>query len=143
MSAFGPTSNLDERFVPRIDSASNSLASNNTELDQKALVMEIKLSTADTKYMVFPWSGSVVGAYTVLDAATTAGAETITLDNHASTALTGGVITIATGSAAGTIDSCTPTDNNTFTVGEKLEITIGGESTTSGFATLTVLYQIT
>lgn len=122
----------------------DGVASTAAEIDQRALSMELTLGTADTKYMVIPWTGSVTKAYTVTDAALTTADETITLENDASTAMTNGVITITqSGSAAGDIDEATPTANNTFTAGEMMEIIIGGENGSATSATLTVLVDIT
>lgn len=114
-----------------------------TEMDERALTFELTIGTGDTKYIVIPWTCTVTRAYTVIDAAIDTGDETITLENDESTAMTNGVITIAnSGSAAGDVDSCTPTANNTFAAGEKMEVIIGGESG-GGSATLTVVCQIT
>lgn len=120
----------------------DGVAATAAELNQRSLTFEATIGTADTKYLVVPWACSLTTAYSVIDAAIATGNETITLSNDTG-AMTGGVITITqSGSAAGDIDSCTPTTNNTFAAGEKLTIAIGGESG-GGFATLTFLFSIT
>jgi hypothetical protein len=67
---------------------------------------------------------------------------TITLKN-ASTALTNGAITIAyDGSAAGDVDTCSPTANSEFSAGDYITVDVGGESTNAISATL-MLYFVT
>jgi len=52
------------------------------------------------------------------------------------------VITIAySGSAAGTIDSCTPSAANVVAVGDYIKIAGGGESTDTARATITILIK--
>lgn len=113
------------------------------ELDQRALTMSVTLGSSSTRYLVVPWAGELTTLYSVVNAALTTAAETITLSNNAGTAMTGGVITMATAAAAGEIDSATPTTQNTFTAGQKLKVAIGGENATAATADLTFLYTIT
>lgn len=70
-----------------------------------------------TTYVVAPVAGDVVAIYSVIGGALTGGDPTLTFDIDG-TAITGGVITIANASsAAGDIDSCTPSSANTVTTG--------------------------
>ena len=58
--------------------------------------------------------------------------------------MTGGTITITqASSAAGDVDSASPSANNTFSAGQKLQIAVGGENGSAVSATLSLLLQIT
>lgn len=83
----------------------------------------------------------VVAASTVLGGAITVADATVTL-KKGSTAMTGGVITIAnSGSGAGDIDTCTPTAGNEFNGStDYLAIVAGGESTDAQTAGVVVEY---
>ena len=95
------------------------------------------LSAAASIFVVMP-ACTVTKAWSVIHGAVDADT-TLTLKDNAATAMTSGVITItATGSAAGDIDSASPTASNTFTEGQKLEIACGGEGTAAVRATITV-----
>ena len=56
----------------------------------------------------------------------------------AGVAVTDGVITIATGGAAGDVDSATPSALKTVTAGQAIEILGGGEGATATKAVLTI-----
>lgn len=76
-----------------------------------------------------PFNGSVVSIYSVANGALATGDATLTAKIGA-TAVTTGVITITqSGSAAGDVDSCTPSALKTFSAGDLLSITGGGAST--------------
>ena len=96
------------------------------------------ISTASSTFIVMP-ACTVSNIWTVIDGAITVAAATITFENNAGTALTGGSITIAsTGSAAGDVDTCATTANNVFTEGQKLEIITDGGSTGARLARVTI-----
>jgi len=96
------------------------------------------ISTAGSTFVVMP-ACTVTNIWTVIDNAITVADATITFKNDAGTALTDGSITIAySGSAAGDVDTCAPTANNTFTEGQKLEIITDGGSTDSCLARVTI-----
>ena len=87
------------------------------------------ISSADIVYVVTPIAGTISKIYSVINAAITSGDATVTA-KLGSTALTNGAITIAhSGSAAATVDSCTPTANNTVTVGQAITLQTDGGST--------------
>lgn len=103
----------------------------------------LTLGTGDDQHVVLPFACTVTKIYSVIDRALTTGNETLTFKDDGGTSLTSGVITITqSASADGDIDSATPTANNTFTAGEKLTCTIGGENGTAVLAQITVLVTL-
>ncbi|MCH7575857.1 MAG: hypothetical protein IIA59_12140 [Candidatus Marinimicrobia bacterium] len=120
------------------------VASSAAQLDQKIITLPITLGTSATAYAVVPWGCKLVAAYSVIDAALSIADETVALKNHAGSAMTGGTITITqVGSAAGDIDSVTPSANNSFASGEMIQIAIGGENGTAVTASLSLVFQVT
>lgn len=99
------------------------------------------ISSAASSWTVAPISGTITKIWTVIDGAITVGDAAITFELDG-VAITGGAITIAhSGSAAGTIDSCTPTALNTVSAGDAIEIITDGGSTDAAKAE--VLFEIT
>lgn len=99
------------------------------------------ISTAKSSWVVSPVAGDITKIYTVIDGAIITVDAGITF-KIATVAVTGGAITIAfTGSAAGTVDSATPTAANTVTAGQAIEIITDGASTNSVKAV--VVFEIT
>lgn len=99
------------------------------------------VSTAGQIYVVAPDDGYIVEAYSALNGAITIGNATLTL-KIGGTAVTGGTITIATaGSAAGDVDSCTPTAANYVTKGSTIEIETDGGSDTAAAVMLTLVIR--
>jgi hypothetical protein len=99
--------------------------------DYYTLELEVPdLSTENSAgYVAVPIDGYVVKAYSVLAGAVTVGNATITLSDG-TTNMTNGVITVAySGSAAGTVDSCTPTANNEVSAGDIVKAISNGGST--------------
>lgn len=89
----------------------------------------VDISTAGSIYAVIPFSGTLTKVWTAIDGAITGGdAEfTISIDG---TTVSPGTLTIAnSGSAAGDIDSVTPTSSNTASEGSLLKIESNGGST--------------
>ncbi len=96
------------------------------------------VSTAESSWVVAPVACTFTNLWSVIDAAITSADAEITTE-IAGTAVTGGAITIAnSGSAAGTVDSTTPSALNTLTAGQALEIITNGGSSTTSIATFTV-----
>lgn len=122
----------------------DGVASTATEIDQRALTMDITLGTEGTAHVVVPWGGTVKTVYSVIDAALNTGDETLVFQNTGGTAMTGGTLTIAqSGSAAGDVDTVSPTGNNTFAAGDKLITVIGGQNGVAANCQLTFVFQIT
>lgn len=96
------------------------------------------ISTAETIYFVSPVAGKVTSIRSVISAAITVADATLT-SKIGTTAITGGAITVATaGSAAGTVDSATPTAANTVAAGDYLTIATDGGSTTTSVCTVVI-----
>ncbi|MGE3914057.1 MAG: hypothetical protein AB7F78_00040 [Hyphomicrobiaceae bacterium] len=95
-----------------------------------------KASDAAVARFIAPFKGKIVRMDTVLNGALATGDATVTLA-IAGTPVTGGVATATqSGSAAGDVDTATPTAANTFTQGQLITATVGGSSTAT--ATLDV-----
>lgn len=81
-----------------------------------AMPAEAALNGTGTTYMACPVAGKVTDIRTVLNGAVDSnGGPTLTFSIN-TTAITGGVVTIAASSAAGAIDSATPTAANTVAI---------------------------
>lgn len=90
-------------------------------------------------YFVAPVAGTITAAYTATSGVLTTGDATITLAIGA-TPVTNGVITITqSGSAAGDIDTCTPTAANTVAAGNMIKATVGGTNATASSANLYIV----
>jgi hypothetical protein len=101
------------------------------------------LQTAGAHWLVCPLAGNITKIYSVIDLALATGDATIQAA-IGGTNLTNGLITITqSGSAAGDIDSCTPTALNSITAGGALRFTVAGTNTAAADATLTVEVTLT
>lgn len=81
--------------------------------------------------------------YTVIDSAIATADKVLTM-SIAGVAVTSGALTIEfTGSAAGDIDSCTPSAANTMTAGAALKIAATGGSTGAARCHVVIDYQRT
>ena len=89
------------------------------------------ISTATSYFIVSPIAGDIEKMFSVIDQAIASTNTTLTAE-IAGTAVTNGAITIAhSGSAAGTVDSATPSGQKTLTAGQPIEIVCGGQTNTS------------
>lgn len=83
-------------------------------------------SGAAVRRIVAPIAGTITAIRTVLNGALTSGNATLTAKIDSS-AVPGGVVTITQAdSAAGDVDSATPTAANTVAVGNVISLTVGG-----------------
>ena len=90
------------------------------------------INTAKSHFIVVPYACDIVKIWSALDQAIASADVTLTA-KIATVAVTNGVITITqSGSAAGDVDSATPSGANTMTAGQALEIVCNGGTTTSG-----------
>ena len=100
------------------------------ELDQFTIIGKIvDVSTSASSWVVSPYAGTIETIYTMIEGAlaTADGAITFEIGGDA---VTGGAITIAyDGSAAGDLDTSTPTALNTVAAGGKIEILTSGAPT--------------
>lgn len=101
------------------------------------------ISTASSAYTAVPFAGTITKIYTVIHAAITTADETITTKING-TDITDGSITITqSGSAAGDVDSTTPSAANTVAAGDYVEIATAGSSGAAERVTATFLIQHT
>ena len=101
------------------------------------------ISTARSAWLVVPFAGDIQKIWSVIDGAIT-GADCVFTFEIGGTLVTNGTITIAnSGSAAGDVDSATPSAANTLTAGQPIEIISDGGSTGAKNATLTFEMDIT
>jgi len=95
------------------------------------------ISTARSAWLVVPFAGDIQKIWSVLDGAITGGNCVFTFE-IGGVAVTNGTVTIATASsAAGDVDSATPSAAKTLTPGQPIEIISNGGSTGAKNATFT------
>jgi hypothetical protein len=96
------------------------------------------ISTAGQIYVVSPVAGTITKIYSVINGAI-ATADSVLTPKIAGTAITNGAITVAfSGSAAGDVDSSTPTAANSITAGAAIEIETDGASSNTVEVVLTI-----
>lgn len=122
--------------------AGTALSATAAEVNQYAITTRIAdISTASSAWVVAPHAGNVVKIYSVIDGAITA-ADAVLTPKIATVAITGGAITIATASsAAGDVDSSTPSAANAVTAGQAIEIATDGGSTGTVSAVITLVIE--
>ena len=99
------------------------------------------VSTAGQVYVAVPDGGKIIKCYSTLAGAIATADVDFTL-KIGGTAVTGGVITAATASsAAGDVDSCTPTALNVVVEGDTIEIETDGASTNTIVGTFTIVIR--
>ena len=100
------------------------------------------VSTAKSVFVVPGVAGDVSKIYSVIDGAIATADCTLSFE-IAGTPITSGDITIAySGSAAGDVDSSTPSAANTITAGQAIEIITSGASTNTVNATITFIIDL-
>lgn len=122
----------------------NGSGSGSWSWQPQAITLDIAtINTSTDYYLVMPHTCTIDKIYSVIDAAVATADKTIT-SYIGATPLTNGSFTIATaGSAAGDVDSCTPTAANTLTAGQALKLTTAGGSTGDSRVHITVVYTRT
>ncbi len=103
------------------------LTATNTELNTYTVSLDIADGSAEgVYYTVCPHAGSISKIWTVTDGAVATADITVTAAIGV-TGVTNGVVTIATAaSAAGDVDSATPTAANVVTAGQAVNFTVTG-----------------
>lgn len=98
-----------------------------TEINEVVQCLDIADGSADsTYYVVCPHAGAIGRIWTVIDGVVSTADITITA-NIGATPVTDGVVTIATaGSAAGDVDSATPSAANVVTAGQAVNFVVAG-----------------
>jgi hypothetical protein len=96
------------------------------------------ISTAGQIYVAPGFNGRIRKAFSALNGAITGADSVLTLKING-TAVTGGTMTVAnSGSAAGDVDSCTPSGANVFDADDAVEIETDGASTGTVATTITL-----
>ncbi|MFN3076654.1 MAG: DUF2190 family protein [Alphaproteobacteria bacterium] len=99
------------------------------------------VSTAASTFVVAPHAGTITGLKTVLEGAITVADAAVAL-KLGGVAVTNGAVTVAhAGSAAGDVDTATPTAANVVAAGDAIEVASDGASTT--VAGLVVQIEVT
>ncbi|MCK5602296.1 hypothetical protein KAR91_10515 [Candidatus Pacearchaeota archaeon] len=113
--------------------------------DFRTVVLNVRMddiSTADTVYIASPVAGTIQSISTVIDGAITTGDAVLTA-SIAAAAITGGVVTIANaGSAAGDVDSVSPSAANVVAVGDQINVATDGGSTNTVVANISILISL-
>lgn len=138
---------MNLRYSPlEYNSPEGELQYNEHSLNVDEFILNVTMadvSTGASVWVVSPYAAKIKKMYSVINGAITGADAAITTEIGA-VAVTGGAITIAnSGSAAGTVDSCTPTAANTVTAGQAIEIITSGASTGTTIATFTLVMQRT
>lgn len=113
-------------------------------LSHRFMTMQIEdISTAGQKYVVPGFRGKIKKASSVINGAIATADADLTL-KIGGTAVTGGVITVANASsAAGDVDTATPSANHTFTPTDAIEIETDGASTNTVEVMITLELEAT
>jgi len=100
------------------------------------------ISTASSQWVVAPLAGDIQQIYTVIDGAIATADCGISFE-IGGVAVTGGGVTVTqSGSAAGDVDSATPSGANTVTAGQAIEVISDGASTNAVDMTVTFLMDV-
>jgi hypothetical protein len=114
----------------------------NRPLTESAITVTMAdLSTASSVFVASPWRGTITRVYSSIANAITTADGSVSLEING-TAVTGSTITITqSGSAAGDVDSCTPTGANTVNEGDTIEIITTGACDTTCITTFTIIIE--
>lgn len=123
--ASGGTLEIESGGTFKLDGTTVSATA--AELDEYSVFLDIADGSAEAVYyVVCPHAGTISKIYTVTDGAVGTADITVT-GKIGATAITDGVVTIATsGSAAGDVDSATPSAANVVTAGQAVNFTVTG-----------------
>lgn len=113
------------------------------ELNTKVLTVRLPdVSTASSVFVVSPYAGTLSKAYSVIDGAIADADAVLTLNVNGGTNISETITIANSGSAAGDVDSCTPSAHNTVAVGDYIKITTNGASTNTVAATITLVITL-
>lgn len=123
----GGTITVDGVTIDSSTTALNGLTASATELNQYVVSLDIADGSADADYyVVCPHAGDIMKIWTVTDGAVGTADITVT-PSIGGVGVTDGVVTIATaGSAAGDVDSSTPSAANAVTAGQAVKLAVAG-----------------
>lgn len=113
-------------------------------LSRRFMTVQIEdISTAGQKFVVPGFRGKIIKGHSVINGAIATADADLTM-KIGGTAVTGGVITVATASsAAGDIDTAIPTAANTFTPTDAIEVETDGASTNTVEVVVTLELEAT
>lgn len=112
-------------------------------LEEVVLTAELdNISSASSTWVVAPYAGDIIKCYSVIHGAISGADAELSLE-IGGTLVTDSEITVAfTSSAAGDVDSSTPTGNNTVSAGQAIEVLTDGASTGTVRATVTIVLDV-
>lgn len=132
---------LDANNLDDVDDPAAARANIGANLVALAFPKPAALDGTDPIYIVSPVAGTLAKIYSAIDGALTTGNATLTAAIEGN-AVTNGVVTITqAGSAAGDVDTATPTAANTVAVGDLITITPGGTNDAVRTAAVTLLIE--
>lgn len=100
----------------------------------------VSLNVAGDYHLIIPHTGTIIRAYSVIDAPIGTNNTTITMSIGGVNVING-VITIPfAASAAGQVNSCVPTGNNTATAGTAIKLAVNGTSTGTTRAHVSIVF---
>lgn len=121
-----------------------SAATTRANIGANKVVLQIPVATlvgTGVYRVVSPVAGNITKIWSVIDGVLTVGNATLT-GKIGATAITSGEITITQeGSAAGDVDSATPSALNTVTAGDVVSVTVGGTNATASGAMVSILIE--
>ena len=138
-SLSAPTSVTSTTRFIITDSSAGTGVEETEDIERDILTVDMTdISSAASVWVVAPRAGTIENISSVINGAITVGDAVITA-KIATVGVTNGVITIANaGSAAGTVDTVTPTALDVVTAGQAIELSGNGGSTDVSRATFTI-----
>ena len=101
------------------------------------------VSTGASSWVVAPYAGTIEKIYTVINGAIITATAAISFKISTVEVTDGGISIVTTSSAAGIVDSSTPTAANVVTAGQPIEIITDGASENTVIAVVTFVMQRT
>jgi hypothetical protein len=101
------------------------------------------ISTGQSDWVVSPYGGNIIKIYSVIDGAIGTGDANLSFEIGGVAITDGNIIITQSGSAAGDVDSSTPSALNTISSGQAIECITDGTSTNAVKAVITLVIQRT
>lgn len=110
------------------------------QVKQEILAQKISTKASDAEVFRYTpnFAGSITKLRTILNGALATGNATATVAINGTNVTNGAVTMTQSGSAAGDVAVATPTALNTFAAGDKITVTIGGSSTATATANMSM-----
>jgi len=99
------------------------------------------ISTGSSSWVVVPYAGTIIKIYSVIDGATITADSALSFEIAGVAITSGGITVTQSGSAAGDVDSSTPSAANTVTAGQAVELITDGASGNTVKAKITLVIQ--